>query len=57
MLIAAVMIVYRVRSFGTVTLQSIFGAFSAYLVNRPDLPGHAGRPAGRGVPCPGRPAG
>jgi Ion channel len=32
LLAAAVMIVYRVLSFGTVTLQSIFGAFSAYLV-------------------------
>jgi hypothetical protein len=32
LLIASVMIVYRVLSFGTVTLQSIFGAFSAYLV-------------------------
>ena len=32
LLIAAVMIVYRVLSFGTVTLQSIFGSFSAYLV-------------------------
>ena len=32
LLIAAVMIVYRVLSFGTVTLQSIFGAISAYLV-------------------------
>jgi len=32
LLIAAVMIVYRVLTFGTVTLQSIFGAFSAYLV-------------------------
>jgi Ion channel len=32
LLLAAVMIVYRVLSFGTVTLQSIFGAFSAYLV-------------------------
>ena len=32
LLIAAVMIVYRVLSFGTVTLQSIFGAVSAYLV-------------------------
>ena len=32
LLIAAVMIVYRVLSFGTVTLQSIFGALSAYLV-------------------------
>ena len=32
LLIAAVMIVYRVLSFGTVMLQSIFGAFSAYLV-------------------------
>jgi len=32
LLIAAVMIVYRVLSFGTVTLQSIYGAISAYLV-------------------------
>src|SRR5205823_14411413 len=32
LLIAAVMIVYRVLTFGKVTLQSIFGAFSAYLV-------------------------
>jgi voltage-gated potassium channel Kch len=32
LLIAAVMIIHRVLSFGTVTLQSIFGAFSAYLV-------------------------
>jgi Ion channel len=32
LLIAAVMIIYRVLAFGTVTLQSIFGAFSAYLV-------------------------
>ncbi len=32
LLIAAVMIVHRVLAFGTVTLQSIFGAFSAYLV-------------------------
>jgi ion channel len=32
LLVAAVMIVYRVLSFGTVMLQSIFGAFSAYLV-------------------------
>ena len=32
LLIAAVMIVYRVLSFGSVTLQSIFGAISAYLV-------------------------
>ena len=32
LLIATVMIVYRVLTFGTVTLQSIFGAFSAYLV-------------------------
>jgi hypothetical protein len=32
LLAAVVMIVYRVLSFGTVTLQSIFGAFSAYLV-------------------------
>jgi hypothetical protein len=32
LLIAAVMIVYRVLAFGTVTLQSIFGAISAYLV-------------------------
>jgi len=32
LLIASVMIVYRVLTFGTVTLQSIFGAFSAYLV-------------------------
>ncbi len=32
LLLAAVMIVYRVLAFGTVTLQSIFGAFSAYLV-------------------------
>jgi hypothetical protein len=32
LLIAAIMIVYRVLTFGTVTLQSIFGAFSAYLV-------------------------
>ena len=35
LLIAAVMIVYRVLTFGTVTLQSIFGAFSAYLVIGP----------------------
>ncbi len=32
LLIAAVMIIHRVLSFGTVTLQSIFGSFSAYLV-------------------------
>jgi hypothetical protein len=32
LLIAVIMIVYRVLTFGTVTLQSIFGAFSAYLV-------------------------
>lgn len=32
LLFAAVMIVHRVLTFGTVTLQSIFGAFSAYLV-------------------------
>ena len=32
LLVAAVMIVYRVLSFGTVTLQSIYGAISAYLV-------------------------
>jgi hypothetical protein len=32
LLAATVMIVYRVLSFGTVTLQSIFGAFSGYLV-------------------------
>jgi Ion channel len=32
LLTAAVMIIYRVLSFGTVTLQSIFGSFSAYLV-------------------------
>jgi hypothetical protein len=32
LLTAAVMIIYRVLSFGTVTLQSIFGALSAYLV-------------------------
>lgn len=32
LLAAAVMIVRRVLSFGTVTLQSIFGAISAYLV-------------------------
>jgi len=32
LLAAAVMIVYRVLTFGTVTMQSIFGAFSAYLV-------------------------
>jgi ion channel len=32
LLVAAVMIVYRVLTFGMVTLQSIFGAFSAYLV-------------------------
>jgi Ion channel len=32
LLIATVMIVHRVLTFGTVTLQSIFGAFSAYLV-------------------------
>jgi Ion channel len=32
LLIASVMIVYRLLTFGTVTLQSIFGAFSAYLV-------------------------
>jgi hypothetical protein len=32
LLAAAVMIVHRVLSFGTVTLQSIFGSFSAYLV-------------------------
>jgi hypothetical protein len=32
LLVAAVMIIYRVLAFGTVTLQSIFGALSAYLV-------------------------
>ena len=32
LLAAAVMIVHRVLTFGTVTLQSIYGAFSAYLV-------------------------
>jgi hypothetical protein len=32
LLAAVVMIVYRVLAFGTVTLQSIFGAFSAYLI-------------------------
>src|SRR6266702_1789436 len=32
LLVAAVMIDYRVLSFGTVTLQSIYGAISAYLV-------------------------
>jgi hypothetical protein len=32
LLAAAVLIVYRVLAFGEVTLQSIFGAFSAYLV-------------------------
>lgn len=32
LLIAAIMIVYRVLTFGEVTLQSIYGAFSAYLV-------------------------
>lgn len=32
LLVAAVLIIYRVLSFGTVTLQSIFGSFSAYLV-------------------------
>jgi hypothetical protein len=32
LLAAAVMIIYRVLTFGTVTMQSIFGAFSAYLV-------------------------
>ena len=32
LLAAAIMIVHRVLTFGTVTLQSIYGAFSAYLV-------------------------
>jgi hypothetical protein len=32
LLAAAVLIVHRVLTFGTVTLQSIYGAFSAYLV-------------------------
>jgi hypothetical protein len=32
LLTAVVMIVHRVLAFGTVTLQSIFGAFSAYLI-------------------------
>ena len=32
LLAAAVLIVHRVLAFGTVTLQSIYGAFSAYLV-------------------------
>jgi hypothetical protein len=32
LLAAVVMIVHRVLTFGTVTLQSIFGAFSAYLI-------------------------
>jgi voltage-gated potassium channel Kch len=32
LLAAAVMIVYRVLTFGTVTIQSIYGALSAYLV-------------------------
>jgi hypothetical protein len=32
LLVAVVMIVHRVLTFGTVTLQSIFGAFSAYLI-------------------------
>ena len=32
LLAAAAMIVHRVLTFGTVTLQSIYGAFSAYLV-------------------------
>jgi hypothetical protein len=32
LLAAVVMIVHRVLAFGTVTLQSIFGAFSAYLI-------------------------
>ena len=32
LLVAVVMIVHRVLAFGTVTLQSIFGAFSAYLI-------------------------
>ena len=32
LLAAAVLIVYRVLAFGEVTLQSIYGAFSAYLV-------------------------
>ena len=32
LLAAAVMIVRRVLTFGTVTLQSIFGAFSAYMI-------------------------
>jgi Ion channel len=32
LLVAVVMIVHRVLAFGAVTLQSIFGAFSAYLI-------------------------
>jgi len=32
LLVAVVMIVHRVLVFGTVTLQSIFGAFSAYMI-------------------------
>ena len=32
LLVAVVMIVRRVLTFGTVTLQSIFGAFSAYMI-------------------------
>jgi hypothetical protein len=32
LLVAVVMIVHRVLTFGTVTLQSIFGAFSAYMI-------------------------
>jgi ion channel len=32
LLVAVVLIVHRVLTFGTVTLQSIFGAFSAYLI-------------------------
>lgn len=32
LLAAVVMIVHRVLTFGTVTLQSIFGAFSAYMI-------------------------
>jgi hypothetical protein len=35
LLAAAVMIVHRVLAFGTVTLQSIFGALSAYLIIGP----------------------
>src|SRR5215831_1323981 len=32
LLVVVAMIVHRVLAFGTVTLQSIFGAFSAYLI-------------------------